>query len=258
VQLRTFSTTNLILPRSNTMSNNKVIVILGSGPGIGVATGSLFASKGFDVALLSRNAKRLDQDVAKVRKTNSSVKVQAYPVDLGDHNALAMALGKVDADFGPPEVVYYNAARVAPSKIGTTGPDFVLEDFKSMTLGLWVVVIWALPHLTAVAGKSGSHPSLLFTNSGLWDRPIADFASLSLQKAAQYNMLLSYKQQAEPKGIHVGGVNIGGLVNDEDPMMNPRNIAQALFDLSQQDKPNWQWEAKVGDWDEFLKKMGGQ
>jgi len=240
------------------MSKNKVVVILGSGPGIGVATGSLFASKGFDVALLSRNAERLDQDVARVRKVNSDVKVQAYPVDLGDHNALALVLGKVEADLGPPEVVYYNAARVAPSKIGQTGPDFVLEDFKSMTLGLWVAASWALPHLTAAAGKSDTHPSLLFTNSGLWDRPIADFASLSLQKAAQYNMLLSYKQQVEPKGVHVAGVNIGGLVSDEDPVLNPNNIAQKLFELYRQDKSNWQWEVKVGDWDEFLKKMGAQ
>ena len=112
------------------MSRNKVIVILGSGPGIGVATGSLFASKGFDVALLSRDAERLDQDVGRVRMANSNVKVQAYPVDVGDHNALALVLGKVEDDFGPPEVVYYNAARVAPSKIGSTSPDVFLEDFK--------------------------------------------------------------------------------------------------------------------------------
>jgi NAD(P)-dependent dehydrogenase (short-subunit alcohol dehydrogenase family) len=112
------------------MSQNKVIVILGSGPGIGVATGSLFASKGFDVALLSRNAERLDRDVARVQKGNPNVKVRAYPVDLGDHNALAAALGKIEVDLGPPEVVYYNAARVAPSKMGQTGPDFLLEDFK--------------------------------------------------------------------------------------------------------------------------------
>jgi len=177
---------------------------------------------------------------------------------LGDHNALALALAKVETDFGPPEVVYYNAARVAPSKIGQTSPDFVLEDFKSMTLGLWVAASWALPHLTAAAGKPGSHPSLLFTSSGLWDRPMADFASLSLQKAAQYNLLLSFKQQVEPRGVHVGGVNIGGLVSDEDPVKNSKNIAQALFELYQQDQPNWQWEIKVGDWDEFLKQIGAQ
>ena len=127
-----------------------------------------------------------------------------------------------------------------------------------MTLGLWVAASWAIPHLTAAAEQQGAHPSLLFTNSGLWDRPIADFASLSVQKAAQYNVMLSYHQQVASKGVHVGGVNIGGLVRDEDPVLNPSNIAQKLFDMSRQDKANWQWEVKLGDWDEFLKQMGGQ
>ena len=127
-----------------------------------------------------------------------------------------------------------------------------------MTLGLWVATSWALPHLTAAAETPGSHPSFLFTNSGLWDRPVADFASLSLQKAAQYNLLLSFKQLVEPKGVHVGGVNVGGMVSDEDPVLNAKNIAKKLFELYQQDQPNWQWEIKVGDWDEFLKKMGAQ
>ena len=112
------------------MSKNKVIVILGSGPGIGVSTGSIFASKGFDVALISRTAERLDEDVAKVKKVNANSKVQAYPVDLGDHNALTSTLAKVEEEMGPPEVVYYNAARIAPSKIGETNTDFILEDFK--------------------------------------------------------------------------------------------------------------------------------
>jgi hypothetical protein len=127
-----------------------------------------------------------------------------------------------------------------------------------MTLGLWVAASWALPHLTAAGVKPGSKPSLLFTNSGLWDRPIADFASLSVQKAAQYNMLLSYKQQVEPKGVHVGGVNVGGIVSDDHPVLNPTNIAKSLWELYEQDKPNWQWEVRLGSWDEFLKMIGMQ
>ncbi|OAG41891.1 hypothetical protein AYO21_03894 [Fonsecaea monophora] len=237
------------------MSDNKLIVILGSGPGIGASTGAIFASKGFNVALLSRNVERLSQDAARVQAANPGVTVKAYPVDVGDHNALALVLAKVHADLGPPEVVYYNAARVMPSRIGQTEPDFLLEDFKSMNIGLFVAASWAMPHLTAVAERPGSHPSFLFTNSGLYDRPLADFASLSMQKAAQYNLLLSLKQMVEDKGVHVGGVNIGGLVLADHPITNPDNTARALYDMYLQDKPNWQWEVKLGDWDEFLREM---
>ena len=259
------------------MSSNRLIVVFGSGPGIGVATAIHFASKGLDVALLSRNAERLEQDVAKVRQANSKVKVQAYPVDLGDHNALSKTLARVEADLGPPEVVYYNAARIAPSKIGVSSPDFMLEDFKvrmhpshvpsslastdilqSMSLGLFVAASWALPHLTARASDKAAHPSFLFTFSPLWDRPLADLTSLSMQKATQYNLMLSLKQMVEPQGVHVGGVNVAGLVSDEEPALNAKNIAQKLFELYRQDQPDWQWEIIVGDWDAALRKMSGK
>lgn len=97
---------------------------------MGVATGSRFASKGFNVAVLSRDAQRLQQDVASIQKSNANVKVQAYPVDVGDHVALPKVLAKVQADLGEPEVVYFNAARVAPTTIGETTSEEILEDFK--------------------------------------------------------------------------------------------------------------------------------
>lgn len=108
----------------------RLLVILGAGPGIGLATALHFASNGFDIALLSRNTDRLKNDVATVRKTAPDVTVQAFAVDVGDHVALKNTLEKVETEMGVPEVVYYNAARVAPSKIGETTPEYILDDFK--------------------------------------------------------------------------------------------------------------------------------
>lgn len=109
---------------------NKLLVILGAGPGLGLATALEFASRCFDIALLSRNAQRLENDVSIVQKASPSVKVQAFTVDLGDHVALKNTLEKVETELGIPEVVYYNAARVQPSRIGDVSPEYILEDFK--------------------------------------------------------------------------------------------------------------------------------
>ncbi|KIX09089.1 uncharacterized protein Z518_00167 [Rhinocladiella mackenziei CBS 650.93] len=237
---------------------NKVIVIVGSGPGLGVSTGSLFASKGFDVALLSRNTQRLEQDVAVVRKANPNVSVRAYSVDVGDHIALPRVLAEVRSELGAPEVVYFNAARVQTSRIGETTPEYILEDFKSMNIGMYVAAMWAIPDLTAAAERPGSHPSFLFCNSGLWDHPIADFFSLSMQKASQYNLASSLNQILGPSGVHVAGVNIAGIIRDDDPVVNARNIANSIYELYEQDKAHWQFEIKVGDWDEFLQSMSNQ
>lgn len=109
---------------------NRLLVILGAGPGIGLATAIHFASKGFDVALLSRNTERLGKDVATVQKASPDVRVQAFTVDVGDHVALKKTLENVEAELGVPEVVYYNAARVRPSKIGETSTEYIMDDFK--------------------------------------------------------------------------------------------------------------------------------
>lgn len=109
---------------------NRLLVILGAGPGVGMATALHFASKGFDVALLSRSIERLAKDVATVQEASPNVRAQAFTVDVGDPVALKKALEKVEVELGVPEVVYYNAARVRPSKIGETSPEYILDDFK--------------------------------------------------------------------------------------------------------------------------------
>ncbi|KEF51485.1 uncharacterized protein A1O9_12402 [Exophiala aquamarina CBS 119918] len=236
----------------------KLLVILGAGPGLGLATALEFASKGFDIALLSRNSQRLESDVATVQVTSPLVKVQAFKVDVGDHVALKNTLQRVETEMGIPEVVYYNAARVQPSRIGDASPQFMLEDFKSMNIGMYVAATWALPHLNSVAQEPGTRPSFLFGNSGIYEYPISDFFSLSMQKAAQTNFAGSFSQIAGPKGIHVASVNIGGIISDGDPEMNAKLIASKLWELYSQDKDNWSFEVKVGDIRDLIKRMSGQ
>jgi NAD(P)-dependent dehydrogenase (short-subunit alcohol dehydrogenase family) len=113
------------------MSNPKLFVVVGSGPGIGVATAIKFASEGFNIALLSRNPERLQEDVTKVQDAaKGEVTIKTFPVDAADHVALKKTLEEVQQIMGSPEVVLYNVARIAPSTIGETEPEYLLDDFK--------------------------------------------------------------------------------------------------------------------------------
>jgi NAD(P)-dependent dehydrogenase (short-subunit alcohol dehydrogenase family) len=117
-------------------STNRSIIILGSGPGIGVGVASHFAAETFNrVALLSRDASRLDQDAASVReashaKGRKNVDIRTYPVDLADTKALEHVLKVVVKDLGPPEVVVYNAARVGGGKYFDADEESVIQDFR--------------------------------------------------------------------------------------------------------------------------------
>jgi NAD(P)-dependent dehydrogenase (short-subunit alcohol dehydrogenase family) len=118
------------------MADSKLIIVLGSGPGIGVGVASHFASQNFDrVALLSRNAERLQSDVAAVSEAarganRSDVTVQPYPVDVSDMASLERVLRQVVQELGKPEVVVYNAAALTHGKFFEATEEDVNRDFK--------------------------------------------------------------------------------------------------------------------------------
>ncbi|KIV87125.1 hypothetical protein PV11_02693 [Exophiala sideris] len=237
---------------------NRLIVVLGSGPGLGVATGSKFAAQGFDVALLARNAERLQEDVKTVQQSASNVKVHPYTVDISDHVALSETLKKVEADLGAPEIVFFNAARVGSSKIGETPPDHLLEDFKTMNIGLYTAATWAIPHLTAAAGRPGAHPSFFLSNGAIYEQPIAGFFALSMQKAAQFNFTSSLRQILGPKGVHVAVITIAAIIRDDHPVLNPKNIAAQYWNLYEQNEDSWEFNVPMGDIQELHDILRGQ
>src|ERR1700722_7427585 len=117
-------------------TGTKLLVVLGSGPGIGVGVASHFASQNFDrVALISRNADRLKSDVAAVtaaatESKRSDVTVKPYAVDVSDTPSLEQVLRQVVEELGKPEVVVYNAAALRKGNFFKTTDEDVNTDFK--------------------------------------------------------------------------------------------------------------------------------
>lgn len=112
-------------------TKTKLLVVLGSGPGIGVGVASHFAAAGFNhVALLSRNKERLEQDKKTVLEHAKSARVETYAVDVADEEKLKEALAGVERDLGKPEVVIYNASRLRQTIFGETEVGGFVEDFK--------------------------------------------------------------------------------------------------------------------------------
>lgn len=95
----------------------RTLLLLGSGPGIGVSIASAFSVRGFThIALVSRDATRLKSDqntvLDAIQERGYSCQVKTWACDLKDFEALERVLGEVQG-FGEVEVVVFNAARVA-------------------------------------------------------------------------------------------------------------------------------------------------
>ncbi|SMR61852.1 unnamed protein product [Zymoseptoria tritici ST99CH_1A5] len=221
----------------------KTLLVLGSGPGIGVGVASTFAVRGFThIALVSRNGDRLKEDQGKVldaiQERGYSCQVKTWTCDLTDFEALGKTLKEVEG-FGTLECVLFNAARVAGKPPLEEDVEAIEKDFRLTNLALYEVAKWAIPQL-----KSAENPSLFVTSTTqLYKEPVADLVSLSLVKSAQRSLVLSLVVKFPD--VHVGLLSIGGVVSPEAKNLNPENIADRAWSLYSQKKGQWKREEEV-------------
>jgi NAD(P)-dependent dehydrogenase (short-subunit alcohol dehydrogenase family) len=126
------------------MSSNKTLLVIGSGPGIGRAVTTLFASKGGynNIALIARRTESLATEQAAVEEAvGPQVTVKTYAIDVTDSEALLRAVADADAALGKPNCVFFNAARVVPSA-------FFEHDVKEIEYDLKVSSHFSKSHST--------------------------------------------------------------------------------------------------------------
>ncbi|GIK05162.1 hypothetical protein Aspvir_009264 [Aspergillus viridinutans] len=229
---------------------NRTLLLIGCGPGIGVAVASLFAQRYFNnVALFARNPVQLEKDretvLASAASVNRVVTVQTWQVDIGDLRRLEEALAEV-AQFGDLECVYFNAARVAPSPLLEFPISGLEEDFKVSNLALYAVAKWAMPLLRAKAATgTDCRPSFLVTSSWLPVDPIPELFALSMVKAAQANLVKSLAKVFAPQGVQVGLVVVGGVVSPSAPALNARNVAEQAWNLFARKREEWTGQVTI-------------
>jgi NAD(P)-dependent dehydrogenase (short-subunit alcohol dehydrogenase family) len=93
---------------------NRIAVVTGAASGIGLATATVLAREGADVAILSRPEDDIDHAAELVCAHGG--RVLAIGADVGDSAALRAAFDRIEAELGPIDAVHNNAgiSAVAP------------------------------------------------------------------------------------------------------------------------------------------------
>ncbi|MGW0583914.1 SDR family NAD(P)-dependent oxidoreductase [Streptomyces sp. NPDC002920] len=209
-------------------------LIIGVGPGLGLALAEAFARDGHPVALFGRDAERLDKYAAEL--TGQGFTAGAYQADAGNPEALQAALGRAANDLGAPEILVYNAAVLKTDT--PTGLDATAWA-QTLAVNVTGAVVAARTVLPLLRDGRGS---LLFTGGGFALHPSPEYTTLSVGKAALRAYVQALHDDQRDSGVHASTVTVAGMIGGEDPRFAPEALAAAYLDLHHQPKDQWQAE----------------
>ena len=233
---------------SSSKNNENYLLIVGSGPGIGLAVGRLFAQKQFNrVAIISRDSQRLEKDKQSIISAaeGKSLEVRTHSLDVAELPALRTTLDELK-DFGTPECIFFNAARVRPSPLLQADTKEIEYDFQITNLALYEVAKWAMPALTSLAKSTpDARPSIIVTSSMLHIYPIPDMFSLSMTKAAQRTLVRCLSDRYAPQGVHCALISVGGVVDDKNDTVSAKTIAESIWAVYRQERGSFTFDVEV-------------
>ena len=131
-------------------------VITGVGPGTGAALVRRFHQGGYRVAMLARNAERLQ---ALAQECPAAF---AVPCDVAEADTLHVALKRIEAEAGPCSVVVHNAVGGAFGNFLDIDPAVLDTNFQVNVMAFLHLARWAAPQMKAagyLCNKAQSIPS---------------------------------------------------------------------------------------------------
>lgn len=217
----------------------KTIVVCGHGPGISDAVARKFGSQGFRVAVVARNAERVEAAAAALAETG--VEAKGFRCDLGDASAVEALIGQVREALGPITVLHWNAYAGVAGDLLTASVDDVRTVLDVGVTGLVVAVQKALPDMK---GQEGA--AVLLTGGGfaLYDPEVDAMAvkwnamGISMAKAAQHKLAGLLHARLAGEGIYVGEAMVLGMVkgtafDQGQATLEPSTVADALWSMYQ-------------------------
>jgi NAD(P)-dependent dehydrogenase (short-subunit alcohol dehydrogenase family) len=207
-------------------------IVVGAGPGIGLAVARRFAVEGLPVGLIARSAATLAGVASELARTGADT--AAETADVRDELALRTALDRIVDRFGVPDVLVYNAAVIQWDDFGELTAQQHLDAWATNVVG----AITAVGHIGPRMAERGSGTVII---TGGMPTPIPEVTSLSLGKAGVRALTELLATRFEPSGIHVATVTVGGAV-EPGTAFDPDEIAEQYWLLHTQAREQWERE----------------
>jgi NADP-dependent 3-hydroxy acid dehydrogenase YdfG len=186
----------------------RTAVIVGVGPGLGMAMATRWGREGFRVALVSRSDARHGTYLAEL--AGHGIDATAHTADVTDPERLTEVLDTIGAG-AQVEFVYYGPG---PTQLPVPITEIDVAIARSAFDWVWpaVQVVGAVLPGMLERGTGG----LIFAGGLSSVRPMPMLGQLALPAAALRNYALTLNAALADGGVYAGTLTIGGLVERGD------------------------------------------
>ena len=194
----------------------KHAIIVGYGPGVGMALGAQLVTSGTKVTAISRT-----------RPNSMSDDIVWISADVGRGVEIHMAIEQAVAVHGVPDAVFFNPVAVRNARGMDVNPDDIMDDLRTTVAGALHVTQCVVPYLKTVPGSS-----LIFTGGILGDIPHPMFTSVGIAKAALKNLVYSVAKELRATGINIQLITVVGFIKP-NTAITPELVASRLIEAAQ-------------------------
>jgi NAD(P)-dependent dehydrogenase (short-subunit alcohol dehydrogenase family) len=229
----------------NDFSHFQRALIVGAGAGLSASLARTLAGAGLKVALAARTTTDLG---TLAQETGAKL----FACDAAKPAEVEKLFSALDGDFGPPDVVVYNASARARGPLVDLVPAEVEHAIAVSAFGGFLVAQQAVRRM--LREKRGV---IIFTGASASVKGYAQSAPFAMGKFALRGLAQSMARELAPQGIHVAHVVIDGGIKSaarQDPpdkpasFLDPDAIAASYLHLIQQPRSAWAWEIELRPW----------
>jgi NAD(P)-dependent dehydrogenase (short-subunit alcohol dehydrogenase family) len=217
-----------------------VCAVVGIGPKNGAAFARRFGKEGYSVALLSRKTEYSSDLAAEIGDA------KAYACDVTDA-AAETAFESVRADLGEIDVLVYNAGSGVWGDIEKLKAEDFEQSWRINAMGAFLVSKQVIP---AMKERKAGSIIIIGATASLRGKPFT--TAFAPAKAAQRSLAQAMARHLWPQGIHVsliiidGGIGEAEKVSATEPKnLDPNDIAETVYYLTQQPRSAWSFEVDV-------------
>lgn len=220
----------------------KTLAIIGAGKGLGLSLAKRFGKEGFQIALVARNAVKLQEMVDELKTVG--IEASYFAADLYSKEQINEAITAIKQKYGQIDVLEFSptAGNFPPTSTLELTAENAKNIIEGHVLSAINIVNNVLPDM--LAKKDGA---LLFTTglSSLYPMPM--LGNLGIAMSGLRNYIANLHTELLPEGIFVGHRALGVLIKEpgEGTVNDPDQIADMWYQ-AYAEKKVWEEEYPKG------------